>query len=74
MIRLRILLEKDFGIAGVGYFPETIFVCEECNNVSTFYSIPPKICAKCNLLLPDLRQIKSNLQTRKNYHLSRAPQ
>jgi len=72
MIQLRVLLEKDFD-SGVKYFPETIYVCEECNTITTFYSIPPKMCAKCKLLLPDLRQIKSSLQVRKNYHLSCAP-
>lgn len=70
MIQLRVL--KDFG-SGIDYYPETIYRCEECNTIATFYSIPPKMCAKCKLLLPDLRQIKNNLQTRKNYHLSCAP-
>lgn len=73
MIQLRILLEKDFG-SGIEYYPETIYKCEECNTISTFYSIPPKMCANCKLLLPDLRQITNNLHTRKNYHLSCAPQ
>lgn len=70
MIQLRVLLEKDFG-CGVDYYPETMYVCTECNTISTFYSIPPKMCTNCKLLLPDLRQIKDSLQVRKNYHLSR---
>ena len=72
MIKLRVLLEKDFG-SGTEYFPETIYRCEECNAITTFYSIPPKMCTKCKLLLPDLRQIKNSLQVRKNYHLSCTP-
>lgn len=69
MIQLRTLLEKESN-TGTSYFPKTMFVCSECDTIATFYSIPPKICAKCELLLPDLRQLMNSSQVRKDYHLS----
>lgn len=72
MIQLRVLFEDDARNIGIDYFPETMYVCQECGEVSTFFSISPKKCRKCKLLLPDLRQLKVSLQSRKNYYLSYA--
>lgn len=40
-----------------GYYPETFISCPYCSNMTTFYSVSPKMCKHCNNLFPDVRQM-----------------
>lgn len=68
MIQLRVLLGYPFK-TNIEYFPETVYSCQRCGIISTFYSIPPKKCTGCNIVLPNLRELKEDVGARKNYHL-----
>lgn len=68
MICLRIISEPEVS-PGLKFFPETVYTCPKCGAIGFFYSISPTCCSECNEAIPDLRQLKENLNARKRYHI-----
>ena len=55
-----------------GNSPETHYICPGCGRKSSFIGTEAPIsCGKCNVLLPDIIELRFSELERKRYHLGR---
>lgn len=52
-----------------GYHPHSEFKCPYCGVIITFYSLAPKNCPNCNILMEHkVGDIKKNIKCREEYY------
>lgn len=68
MICLRVIIEPEIS-PGLRYFPETVYTCPKCKAIGFFYSVSPTCCNECKEAIPNLRQLKEDVNARKKYYI-----
>ena len=60
---MKLKIRKVVGAGNI-----TAWTCPKCKNEGQFYGIPPLYCLSCDIMLPNMSLLTSNVEARITYY------